>query len=164
MTHPHFELPGLLDGLDASDPAIEFLTPFNECTLGVVRFTQPTPWERHPGGDELLHVLFFGYDRPVDLFRDVVDCNPQMPFNFHVSGSWWLELRLNDGYEVARPQRANVVRHLAKAADVDHRLCLGGVPCLQDMTGRPQEIDARPLNLPFPVDLVVEVVVDSEES
>ena len=33
------------------------LGPFNQCTLGVVRFSGQTPWERHPGGDELLHVV-----------------------------------------------------------------------------------------------------------
>lgn len=33
------------------------LQPFNECLLGLVRFAGRTPWERHPAGDELLHVL-----------------------------------------------------------------------------------------------------------
>jgi mannose-6-phosphate isomerase-like protein (cupin superfamily) len=33
------------------------LGSLNECTLGVIRFSGETPWERHPGGDELLHVL-----------------------------------------------------------------------------------------------------------
>lgn len=37
--------------------AMRMLTPFNQCTLGVVRFSGQTPWERHPDGDELLHVL-----------------------------------------------------------------------------------------------------------
>src|SRR2546429_5362091 len=29
----------------------------NRCTLGVTRFSEPSRWERHPAGDELLHVL-----------------------------------------------------------------------------------------------------------
>jgi mannose-6-phosphate isomerase-like protein (cupin superfamily) len=32
------------------------LMPFNECTIGVAR-EWPPHWERHPTGDELLHVL-----------------------------------------------------------------------------------------------------------
>lgn len=30
---------------------------FNQCLLGLVRFSGLTPWERHPDGDELLQVL-----------------------------------------------------------------------------------------------------------
>ena len=37
--------------------SMSFLGPFNQCTLGLVRFSGQTPGERHPGGDELLHVL-----------------------------------------------------------------------------------------------------------
>jgi quercetin dioxygenase-like cupin family protein len=40
---------------DASD-AIRALGEFNGCTLGVVRFSGETPWERH-AEDELLHIL-----------------------------------------------------------------------------------------------------------
>jgi quercetin dioxygenase-like cupin family protein len=40
---------------DAND-AIRALAAFNGCTLGVVRFSGETPWERH-AEDELLHVL-----------------------------------------------------------------------------------------------------------
>jgi Mannose-6-phosphate isomerase len=36
---------------------MQFLAPFNQCTLGVVRFSGETPWERHPDGDELLYIL-----------------------------------------------------------------------------------------------------------
>jgi mannose-6-phosphate isomerase-like protein (cupin superfamily) len=32
------------------------LLPFNDCTIGVAR-EWPPHWERHPQGDELLHVL-----------------------------------------------------------------------------------------------------------
>jgi quercetin dioxygenase-like cupin family protein len=32
------------------------LTAFNQCTIGVAR-EWPPHWERHPNGDELLHVL-----------------------------------------------------------------------------------------------------------
>lgn len=37
--------------------SMQFLAPFNQCMLGVVRFSGQTPWECHPDGDELLHVL-----------------------------------------------------------------------------------------------------------
>ena len=42
---------------DEDPQSTSFLGPFNQCTLGLVRFSGQTPWERHPGGDELLHVL-----------------------------------------------------------------------------------------------------------
>jgi len=32
------------------------LLPFNQCTIGVAR-KWPPPWEMHPTGDELLHML-----------------------------------------------------------------------------------------------------------
>lgn len=37
--------------------AVRAITSFDECTLGVMRYSGLTPWERHAGGDELLHVL-----------------------------------------------------------------------------------------------------------
>lgn len=40
---------------DAND-AIRALGEFNGCTLGLVRFSGVTPWERH-AEDELLHIL-----------------------------------------------------------------------------------------------------------
>jgi mannose-6-phosphate isomerase-like protein (cupin superfamily) len=40
---------------DAND-AIRALAQFNGCTIGVVRFSGETPWERH-AEDEFLHVL-----------------------------------------------------------------------------------------------------------
>jgi quercetin dioxygenase-like cupin family protein len=33
------------------------LGALNGATIGVVRFSGPTHWERHPGGDEFLHIL-----------------------------------------------------------------------------------------------------------
>ena len=45
------------------------LAPFNGCLLGVTRFAGQTPWERHPDGDELLHVLD-GTIRVTVLTRD----------------------------------------------------------------------------------------------
>jgi quercetin dioxygenase-like cupin family protein len=47
--------PGIAES-DA-EASMQFLGPFNQCSLGVVRFSGRTPWERHPDGDELLHVL-----------------------------------------------------------------------------------------------------------
>jgi quercetin dioxygenase-like cupin family protein len=37
--------------------AMRELGSLNQCMLGVLRFSGETPWERHPAGDELLHVL-----------------------------------------------------------------------------------------------------------
>lgn len=37
--------------------AMRRLGTFNQCLLGVTRFSGLTPWERHPDADELLHVL-----------------------------------------------------------------------------------------------------------
>jgi quercetin dioxygenase-like cupin family protein len=39
-----------------ANAAFRALAQFNGCTVGVVRFSGETPWERH-GEDELLHVL-----------------------------------------------------------------------------------------------------------
>lgn len=39
-----------------ANAAMRALAQFNGCTLGVVRFSGETPWERH-AEDELLHVL-----------------------------------------------------------------------------------------------------------
>ena len=33
------------------------LASFNQCMVGLVRYVGQPPWERHPGGDELLHIL-----------------------------------------------------------------------------------------------------------
>ena len=38
------------------DPSRIF-AELNECAVGAVRFAAKPPWERHPGGDELVHVL-----------------------------------------------------------------------------------------------------------
>lgn len=46
-----------------ADAAVRSLTRLGPCTLGVMRYSGLTPWERHPDGDELLHVL----DGAVDL-------------------------------------------------------------------------------------------------
>jgi len=48
--------------------SMRFVAPFNQCMLGVVRFSGQTPWERHPDGDELLQVLEGGVD--VTLLTD----------------------------------------------------------------------------------------------
>jgi quercetin dioxygenase-like cupin family protein len=57
-----------------AERSMQYLAPFNQCTLGVVRFSGQTPWERHPEGDELLHVLagetrvtLLGDDGPTDV-------------------------------------------------------------------------------------------------
>ena len=54
---PH-DLASALDRLPAlTDPAFTQLDPFNHGGIFIGRFSGHTPWERHPGGDELVHVL-----------------------------------------------------------------------------------------------------------
>src|SRR5207247_361399 len=36
---------------------MRFLASLNRCTIGVSRFSEGSHWERHPAGDELLHIL-----------------------------------------------------------------------------------------------------------
>jgi uncharacterized cupin superfamily protein len=54
--------------------AVWELAAFNQCMLGLTRFSGRSPWERHPDGDEFLHVLEGDVDftiltdeRPVQL-------------------------------------------------------------------------------------------------
>jgi len=42
--------------LQRGDPS-RIVGKLNHCLLGAVRFSAQGPWERHPDGDELLHVL-----------------------------------------------------------------------------------------------------------
>jgi quercetin dioxygenase-like cupin family protein len=54
-------LPTLAIGAGTSraqaDSAFRMLASFNQCKIGLARFSGLTPWERHPDGDELLHAL-----------------------------------------------------------------------------------------------------------
>ncbi len=40
-----------------ANAAMRMLASFNQCMVGLVRYSGQPPWERHPGGDELLHIL-----------------------------------------------------------------------------------------------------------
>jgi hypothetical protein len=55
------DLPTLVIGDDTSEAdanaATRTLSWLGDLQLGVMRFSGLTPWERHPGGDELLQVL-----------------------------------------------------------------------------------------------------------
>src|SRR6266478_1582799 len=43
---------------DLPEMTMRFLASLNACTVGVSRFSgAPSHWERHPAGDELLHIL-----------------------------------------------------------------------------------------------------------
>jgi len=42
---------------EEADAAVRMLSSVGPCSLGVMRFSGQAPWERHPDGDELLHVL-----------------------------------------------------------------------------------------------------------
>ena len=41
----------------ARGDASRIFAELNQCAVGAVRFSEKPPWERHPAGDELLHVL-----------------------------------------------------------------------------------------------------------
>lgn len=55
------DLPMLVIGAGTTaadaDAATRLLSRLGDLQLGVVRFSGQTPWERHPDGDELLHVI-----------------------------------------------------------------------------------------------------------
>ncbi|MBI1815376.1 MAG: cupin domain-containing protein [Deltaproteobacteria bacterium] len=42
---------------DLPERAWRELASLNQCVVGLFRFSGQSPWERHPGGDELLHAL-----------------------------------------------------------------------------------------------------------
>lgn len=42
---------------DLPELRMRFLTSLDRCTIGVSRFSSASHWERHPAGDELLHLL-----------------------------------------------------------------------------------------------------------
>jgi mannose-6-phosphate isomerase-like protein (cupin superfamily) len=42
---------------EEADAAVREFGSFNQCTLSLMRYSGQPPWERHPNGDELLHVL-----------------------------------------------------------------------------------------------------------
>src|SRR5215470_1526820 len=42
---------------DLPEMSMRFLATMNQCTLGVSRFSTLSHWERHPAGDEMLHIL-----------------------------------------------------------------------------------------------------------
>jgi len=42
---------------EEADAAVRPIASLDQCTLGVMRYSGLTPWERHPDGDELLHPL-----------------------------------------------------------------------------------------------------------
>jgi hypothetical protein len=49
--------PGMSETDTDTEPPVKMLTSFNQCSIGIMRFSGQTPWERHPDGDELLQVL-----------------------------------------------------------------------------------------------------------
>ncbi len=42
---------------DLPELTMRFLATLNQCTVGVSRFSAHSHWERHPAGDEMLHIL-----------------------------------------------------------------------------------------------------------
>src|SRR5215510_12113947 len=42
---------------EEADAAVREFGSLNQCTLSLMRYSGQPPWERHPKGDELLHVL-----------------------------------------------------------------------------------------------------------
>jgi quercetin dioxygenase-like cupin family protein len=59
-----------------SDRGVRFLTPLNECAIGVSRYSGEPHWERHLGGDELLHIL--------EGEADVVTLTEEGPIRSHL--------------------------------------------------------------------------------
>src|SRR5262245_31827445 len=59
-----------------SDRGVRFLTPLNECAIGVSRYRGEPHWERHLGGDELLHIL--------DGEADVITLTEEGPMRSHL--------------------------------------------------------------------------------
>jgi len=53
---PHLTITESTTGAEA-DAAVRNVARLDELTLGVMSYTGQTPWERHPGGDELLFAL-----------------------------------------------------------------------------------------------------------
>jgi len=53
---PELTITASTTGAEA-DAAVRTITRLDQCMLGVMRYSGLTPWERHPDGDELLHVL-----------------------------------------------------------------------------------------------------------
>jgi len=57
------DLQAILQGLSGDDIALKHGDPsrifakLNNCVVSTVRFSAMPPWERHPDGDELLHVI-----------------------------------------------------------------------------------------------------------
>jgi quercetin dioxygenase-like cupin family protein len=54
--------PGMSGTDTDTEPPVKMLTSFNQCSIGIMRFSGRTPWERHPDGDELLQILEGGVE------------------------------------------------------------------------------------------------------
>jgi quercetin dioxygenase-like cupin family protein len=74
---------------DDAQMAMRELGSLNESMLGLVRFSGQTPWERHPGGDELLHVLEGAVDVTVLTDDRVVDATVGAGSLFIVPRGLW---------------------------------------------------------------------------
>lgn len=79
--------PGMTE--DDAQMAMRELGSLNGSTLGVVRFSGQTPWERHPGGDELLHVLEGVVDVTVLTDDGAVDATVSAASLFIVPRGLW---------------------------------------------------------------------------
>ena len=74
---------------DDAQMAMRELGSLNDSMLGVVRFSGLTPWERHPGGDELLHVLEGAVDITVLTADGTVDATVGAGSLFIVPRGLW---------------------------------------------------------------------------
>jgi mannose-6-phosphate isomerase-like protein (cupin superfamily) len=74
----------------ASDAAaaMRMLASFNDCMVGIVRFSGQTPWERHPG-DELLYVVQGSVDVTVLLDDGAHDATLHAGSVFVVPAGRW---------------------------------------------------------------------------
>jgi hypothetical protein len=67
-------------------------------------------------------VGFSSDDAAVLGFRDVVDRDAEMPIGTDSARGRGLELGLDERHHVSHSKGANVLRHVVKVADVDHRI------------------------------------------
>src|SRR5690242_16557940 len=58
-------------------PAFTKLAPFNGGGIFVGRFSGKTPWERHPSGDELLHILDGQVEVTIDTGKNPIQVTLQ---------------------------------------------------------------------------------------
>ena len=96
----------------------------NQCTVGVARFSRHPRWERHPAGDELLHVIDGRLDLTVLTHSGPVDATLDSGSVFLVPRGLWHSPRPRGTVTLlfATPREGTEARGVPK---VDHGFDLG---------------------------------------